>query len=103
MGPHGVSMGLAWGLHGAAWGWHGVSTGLAWGMGLAWGGMGSHGVGMGRMGPHGDKPTGPLLQALQQAPRPRPSPPTALRHPPSSGGLRAPGVGRRASGMARGV
>jgi hypothetical protein len=48
-------MGLARGRMGLAWGWHGVSMGLA----LAWGGMGSHGVGMGRMGPHGDEPTGP--------------------------------------------
>jgi hypothetical protein len=33
-------------------------------MGLAWG---WHGVGMGRMGPHGDKPTGP--QAWHQVTR----------------------------------
>jgi hypothetical protein len=42
---NGVGMGLAWG-------WHGVGMGWAWG----W-----HGVSMGRMGPHGDEPTGPLV------------------------------------------
>jgi hypothetical protein len=31
------------------------------GLASAWGGMGSHGAGMGRMGPHGDKPTGPQV------------------------------------------
>jgi hypothetical protein len=54
--PHGVGMGLAWGWHGV------VGMGLlAWGrtgLGLAQGGMGmgsgSHGVDMGRMGPHGE-------------------------------------------------
>jgi hypothetical protein len=52
-------MGLAWGRMGLAWGYHGVGMGL----GLAWGGMGPHEVGMGRMGPHGDKPTGPQQPA----------------------------------------
>jgi hypothetical protein len=56
---------------GLAWGWHGVV-----GMGLAWG-MGWNGVGMGRMGPHGDGPTGPLGPKTQKQKRSPPPPPTA--------------------------
>jgi hypothetical protein len=67
-------MGLAWGWHGVGmqgvgmgleWrGWHGVSMGLA-----SWHGVGMGLTSMGRMGPHGDEPTGPQ-QGQQGHPRP---------------------------------